>query len=63
MKKCAKAGATVTGVLVLLGAAALIAVPASAEVDLAGNWQARDHQDWIERGPGPDVDDYLGLGA
>ena len=32
-----------------------------AQVDLAGNWTARLHQDWAERGPGPEIVDYLGL--
>ena len=45
----------------LLSAMALWSVPAFAQVDLAGNWAARHHQDWQDRGPGPDVVDYLGL--
>ena len=49
------------GTAVLLLTAALMTVPASAEVDLAGNWTARSHQDWQARGPGPEVVDYLGL--
>jgi hypothetical protein len=40
---------------------ALMAVPAFAQVDLSGNWVARAHEDWEERGPGPEVVDYLGL--
>jgi hypothetical protein len=38
-----------------------IALPATAQVDLAGNWAIRQHEDWQERAPGPDVVDYLGL--
>ena len=49
------------GAVVLLLAAMFLAVPASAEVDLAGNWDARNYQDWQERSAGPDVVDYLGL--
>src|SRR5262245_66406181 len=37
------------------------ASPASAQIDLAGNWQARSHEDWQGRGPGPEIVDYLGL--
>ncbi len=40
---------------------ALMSVPAFAQVDLNGGWQALEHEDWIERGPGPDPVDYLGL--
>jgi len=41
--------------------AVLLSVPAFAEVDLSGNWAARQHQDWQERGPGPEPVDYSGL--
>ncbi|MBI4266202.1 MAG: hypothetical protein HY657_17645 [Acidobacteria bacterium] len=49
-----------------IGAAALVlamvwSAPASAQVDLSGNWVARQHEDWEERGPGPEAVDYLGL--
>lgn len=43
-----------------LGAAALSA-PLFAQVDLAGEWVARYHEDFPERIPGPDLGDYLGL--
>jgi hypothetical protein len=36
-------------------------VPAFAQIDLAGHWAARQHEDWEERGPGPEIVDYLGL--
>jgi hypothetical protein len=45
----------------LLVAGALMCAPAFAEVDLSGMWAAREHQDWMERLPGPDPVDYLGL--
>lgn len=40
---------------------AALAAPAFAQVDLSGNWVARQHEDWEERGPGPEAVDYLGL--
>ena len=45
----------------LLLAFVLLNLPSSAEVDLAGVWQSRQHEDWIERGPGPDPVDYTGI--
>ena len=42
-------------VLIVLG------VPAFAQVDLAGEWAPRFHEDQHERIPGPDIGDYLGL--
>jgi len=37
-------------------------VPAAhAQVELGGNWVSLQHEDWEERGPGPEVVDYLGL--
>jgi hypothetical protein len=39
----------------------LLPASLSAQVDLAGNWQRRAHQDWQERVPGPEAVDYLGL--
>jgi glyoxylase-like metal-dependent hydrolase (beta-lactamase superfamily II) len=40
----------------------LPAVPASAQVLLSGNWiPYRAHEDEQDRGPGPDLGDYLGL--
>jgi hypothetical protein len=48
--------------LITLGLAALLAAaPASAQVDLSGTWESKHHEDWIERWPGPDVADFLGL--
>ncbi len=34
---------------------------ASAQVDLSGEWEIQYHEDAPERGPGPDIGDYLGL--
>ena len=39
----------------------LLAVPAFAQVDLAGEWQVLYYEDAQERIPGPDLGDYLGL--
>ena len=39
----------------------MLGPPAPAETDLSGNWVTREHQDWQERGPGPEAVDYLGL--
>jgi len=35
--------------------------PVRAEVDLSGNWQTREHEDWVDRAPGPDPVEYTGL--
>ena len=42
-------------------AAVLVSVPAFAQFDLTGKWASRSSQDAMERGPGPDPVDYLGL--
>lgn len=42
-------------------AAVLLGTPAIAEVDLSGNWQVLQHEDWPDRGPGPEPVDYTGL--
>ncbi len=40
----------------------LCSVPVSAQVMLAGNWiPYRTHEDEQDRGPGPDLGDYLGM--
>ncbi len=46
--------------LLLLGAT-LISVPAFAQVDFSGEWGVRFYEDQPDRGPGPEVGDYLGL--
>ncbi len=38
----------------------LISPSASAQVDLNGNWLSKLHQDYAERGPGPEIVDYMG---
>ena len=38
-----------------------VALPALAQTDLAGHWVVRQHEDWQERGPGPEIVDYTGL--
>ena len=47
-------------VLATLGVAA-VAGPASAQVELSGSWAARNHEDAMERGPGPYAVDYTGV--
>jgi len=37
------------------------AVPAYAQADFSGVWQPRYHEDFLERIPGPELRDYLGL--
>ena len=48
----------------VVGAIAAFSVwptPASAQIDLTGNWAAVFHEDQLERVPGPALGDYLGL--
>ena len=40
---------------------ALLGAPLYAQVDLVGEWGQRQHEDQPERGPGPELGDYLGL--
>jgi hypothetical protein len=49
----------IAGSLLLL--TGLASVPALAQIDLAGEWAPRFHEDQPERIPGPDIGDYLGL--
>ncbi len=42
-------------------AVAAVAAPASAQVDFSGEWAPRFHEDQLERVPGPELGDYLGL--
>jgi glyoxylase-like metal-dependent hydrolase (beta-lactamase superfamily II) len=39
----------------------LASIPAWAQNDFVGEWQARYHEDQPERIPGPEIGDYLGL--
>ena len=43
------------------GAAAVRRRPASAQVNLGGEWAPRMHEDQPDRGPGPELGDYTGL--
>jgi hypothetical protein len=52
--------ATIAGPLLLL-AATLVSLPALAQVDFSGEWAPLFHEDGPERGPGPELGDYLGL--
>jgi len=39
----------------------LTGLPVFGQVDLSGIWANRGHQDWLDRGRGPDLVDYAGL--
>ena len=45
----------------LLTLGALQALPAFAQIDLAGVWRPQFHEDQAERIPGPELGDYAGL--
>ena len=47
--------------LPLIVAAWLVSAPAFAQADLGGVWAPLMHEDQPERGPGPEIGDYLGL--
>ena len=38
-----------------------LSYPALAEIDLSGSWTAKNHEDAMERGAGPNPDDWAGL--
>jgi hypothetical protein len=38
-----------------------VAFPALAEIDLSGSWTSKNHEDNLERGAGPNPDDWAGL--
>ncbi|HTW63404.1 MAG TPA: hypothetical protein VME17_02260 [Bryobacteraceae bacterium] len=38
-----------------------LCMPVTAAVDLEGSWQAKNHENAMERGPGPNIDDWTGL--
>src|ERR1700680_1859146 len=46
---------------VILVVAALAGLPAFAQVDFSGEWAPRFYEDQLERGPGPELGDYLGI--
>ncbi len=50
-----------TVVFAAIFASALLAVPASAQVDLSGEWGQKLHEDAFERGHGPEIGDYTGV--
>jgi hypothetical protein len=45
----------------LMPLALLSAAPSFAQFDLSGQWTPQTHEDQPERGPGPELGDYLGL--
>jgi hypothetical protein len=45
----------------LLGAMWLVSAPASAQVDFSGEWAPRFWEDQLERVPGPELGDFLGI--
>ena len=47
--------------LLVLIAIVLFKVPAFAQIDFSGEWAPRFYEDDPERGPGPDLADYLGI--
>jgi hypothetical protein len=38
-----------------------VGIPALAEIDLSGSWTSKNHEDAMERGAGPNPDDWAGL--
>src|SRR5438445_2212471 len=50
----------IMGPLVLL-MTLILSIPAFAQVDFSGEWAPRFYEDAPERGPGPELGDYLGL--
>jgi hypothetical protein len=38
-----------------------VSLPALAEIDLSGSWASKNHEDNLERGAGPNPDDWTGL--
>src|ERR1700678_1115359 len=38
-----------------------LSLPALAEIDLSGSWTSKNHEDNLERGAGPNPDDWTGL--
>lgn len=49
------------GILACLGLGLLVAGAAGAQVNLAGGWGFRFHEDYADRWPGPRAGDYMGL--
>ena len=57
MKSRKRFGLTIAPMIVVLSQA----LPSYAQVDLAGQWATRQHEDALERGGGPEVGEYEGL--
>ena len=55
-KACSRGVTALLGALVVLAAA-----PASAQMDLAGDWRALMHEDRDERIPGPELGEFFGI--
>jgi len=45
----------------VLASVLFLGIPAFAEMDFTGDWAPRFYEDAPERGPGPELGDYLGL--
>jgi hypothetical protein len=45
----------------ILISAMLLAVPSFGQIDFSGEWAPRFHEDQVERVPGPELADYLGI--
>jgi len=52
---------SLAGLSLLLLLAGLLGRPALAQEDPSGEWSPKFHEDWLERIPGPEIGDYLGL--
>src|SRR5262245_54655124 len=48
-------------VLLFAGLVVAIAIPASAQVDISGEWARDNHEDQPHRAPGADLGDYTGM--
>src|SRR5580693_5387607 len=51
----------VGSLILLLALVALTSRPASAQLDPSGEWNPQFHEDQLERAPGPEIGDYLGI--
>jgi hypothetical protein len=47
--------------LMIVSLAMALCWPAMAEIDLSGSWASKNHEDAMERGAGPNPDDFAGL--
>jgi hypothetical protein len=62
-RRAGRAGDDVTHLkaVIIANVLALGAAPAYAQFDFSGSWANTLHEDFIERAPGPEIGDYLGL--